>query len=74
MSTVSTAGCVISVRHQLRLGLRPSSGATKMMSDSARPSSSGRMIASASSNVAATTGSVRRSSASMFAYCEPWPV
>ena len=32
------------------------------------------MIASASSNSSATTGSRRRSSASMFAYWEPWPV
>ena len=32
------------------------------------------MIASASSNAAATIGSRRRSSPSMFGYCEPWPV
>ena len=61
MSTVSTAGCVISVRRSSLLGLGHRvgvAGSTKMMSDSARPSSSGAMIASASSNVAATTGSV----------------
>ena len=74
MSTVSTAGCVISVRMSCASASATPSGPTKMMSDSARPPSSGRMIASASSNVAATIGSVRRSSASMFAYCEPWPV
>ena len=32
------------------------------------------MTSSASSKARATTGSRRRSSASMFAYCEPWPV
>ena len=77
MSTVSTAGCWISVRRSsssARAIAAGSAGSAKMMSDSRRPSSSGAMIASASSNSSATTGSRRRSSASMFAYCEPWPV
>ena len=54
MSTVSTAGCVISVgAAPPRRARRPSAsaGSTKMMSDSAPPLSSGAMIASASSNV-----------------------
>ena len=46
---------------------------TKMYSLSGRPSS-GVMIASASSKVAATIGSISRSVASMFAYWDPWPV
>ena len=77
MSTVSTAGCVISVGRSsssARATAAGSAGSAKMMSDSFLPSSSGVMIASASSKRSATTGSLARRSASMLAYWEPCPV
>ena len=74
---MSTAGWVISVRRSCSSAsaiASESSRSAKTIPLSSLPSSSGRITSSASAKTSATSGSIPRSSASMFAYCEPWPV
>ena len=75
-SVVSTAGWVISVCMSCcssRRAVASSALSAKTYSVSGLPSS-GAITRSASSNVAATSGSCWRRSRSMLTYCEPWPV